>query len=83
MTEIGADLSFEFRFADDMRMHNTFKLHQLLPWAHPQGRRHDLKLAFFSAHFPDRRKLSDRNVLADIAAEIGLARAEAMAVLED
>ena len=83
MTKIGAELGFEFRFAEDMRMHNTFKLHQLLHWAGLQGRKHDLKLALFAAHFTHRRNLSDENVLADVAAEIGLERAEALAALMD
>ncbi|MFT6916860.1 MAG: putative DsbA family dithiol-disulfide isomerase [Motiliproteus sp.] len=83
MTEIGAGLGFEFRFADDMRMHNTFNVHQLLHWADQQGRMHDLKLALFSAHFTERRNLSDDAVLAAVAAEIELDRDEALAVLED
>ena len=45
MTEIGAALGFEFRFSDDMRMHNTFNAHQLLHWAERQGRMNDLSLA--------------------------------------
>lgn len=83
MTEIGAAVGFEFRFSDDMRMHNTFNAHQLLHWADQQGRMHDLTLAFFSAHFTDRRNLSDESVLADVAAEVGLDRDEALAVLAD
>jgi predicted DsbA family dithiol-disulfide isomerase len=83
MTAIGADVGFEFRFADDMRMHNTFNVHQLLHWADQQGRMHDVKQALFAAHFTHRRNLSDDNVLADVAAEVGLERAEALAVLED
>jgi predicted DsbA family dithiol-disulfide isomerase len=83
MTEVGADLGFEFNFADDMRMHNTFNLHQLLHWADQQGRMHDLKQALFTAHFSQRRNLSQHSVLADVAAEIGLARTEALAVLEE
>lgn len=83
MTEIGAALGFDFRFASDMRMHNTFNVHQLLHWADAQGRKHDLKLAFFSAHFTDRQNLSDNAVLADVAAQIGLDRSDALAVLAD
>jgi predicted DsbA family dithiol-disulfide isomerase len=83
MTEVGADVGFEFRFADDMRMHNTFNLHQLLHWADQQGRMHDLKQALFTAHFTNRRNLSDDSVLADVAADVGLDRAAALAVLED
>lgn len=83
MTAIGADLGFDFRYTDDMRMHNTFNAHQLLHWADTQGRKHDLKLALFTAHFTDGRDLSDDAVLADVASETGLDRAEALAVLAD
>lgn len=83
MTEVGAQVGFEFNFADDMRMHNTFNLHQLLHWADQQGRMHELKQALFTSHFTHRRNLSDVSVLADVAAEIGLQRAEALSVLAD
>ena len=43
---------------------------------------HELKQALFAAHFTDNRNISDINVLADIAAETGLDRSEALAVLE-
>ena len=83
MTELGTELGFDFRWSEGFRMHNTFHSHQLLHWADTQGRKHDLKMALFSAHFTDRRDLSDDEVLADIAGEIGLDRAEAAAVLQD
>lgn len=83
LTDIGAEVGFALNFSDDMRMHNTFNAHQLLHWAELSGRKHDLKQALFAAHFTDRRNLSDDAVLADIASEIGLDRAEAMAVLAD
>jgi predicted DsbA family dithiol-disulfide isomerase len=83
MTSLGADLGFDFRYTDDMRMHNTFNAHQLLHWADTQGRKHDLKLALFTAHFTNGRDLSDDTVLADVAGETGLDRAEALAVLAD
>ncbi|MEX1669593.1 DsbA family protein [Zhongshania guokunii] len=83
MTEIAAEVGFEFQFTDDMRMHNTFNVHQLLHWAGQQGRKHDLKQALFAAHFTACRNLSDDKVLADVAAEIGLERSEALAVLAD
>ncbi len=83
MASLGTELGFDFRFTPDMRMHNTFNSHQLLHWADTLGRRHDLKLALFTAHFTDGRNLSDDAVLADVAAEIGLDRDEALAVLAD
>ena len=83
ITEAGAEVGFDFNFTDDMRMHNTFNLHQLLHWAQPQGHMHELKQALFTAHFTHGRNISANEVLADIAAEVGLDRAEAVAVLED
>jgi predicted DsbA family dithiol-disulfide isomerase len=83
MKALADDLGFDFQWTKDSRMHNTFNTHQLLHWADTQGRKHDLKLALFTAHFTDQRNLSDDSVLADIAAEIGLDRAEAAAVLDD
>ena len=85
MTEAGSEVGFEFNFNDDTRMHNTFNLHQLLYWAGQQGQKpmHDLKQALFSAHFTKGRNISDNAVLADIAAEVGLDRSEALAVLEE
>ncbi len=83
LSEVGASLGFTFRFTEDTRMHNTFNVHQLLHWAEGLGRMHELKLALFAAHFTDGRNLSDNAVLADVAGEIGLDHAEALAVLAD
>lgn len=83
LTQLGADLGFAFNYADDMRMYNTFKAHQLLHWAGTQGRQHDLKMALFGSFFTHRRNVDDPEVLADAAAEIGLDRDAALAVLAD
>lgn len=83
MTKLGVDLGFDFRFTEDMRMHNTFDAHQLLHWADTHGSKNDLKMALFTAHFTDRRDLSDITVLADVAGEVDLDPAEALAVLMD
>jgi len=83
LTDAGDEVGFEFNFNDDTRMHNTFNLHQLLHWADQQGRMHELKQALFAAHFTHNRNISDISVLADIAAETGLDRNEALAVLKD
>ncbi len=83
LTELGAELGFEFNYADDMRMYNTFRAHQLLHWAGAQGRQHALKMALFGAFFTHRRDVNDIEVLADVAASIDLPRASALAVLTD
>jgi predicted DsbA family dithiol-disulfide isomerase len=83
MTARGEELGFKFSFDDGFRMHNTFNTHQLLHWANGQDRKHDLKQALFTAHFTNGRDLSNNSVLVDIAAETGLDRDEATAVLAD
>lgn len=83
LTALGAELGFAFNYADDMRIVNTFRAHQLIHWAEPQGRAHDMKMALFAAFFTYRRDLNDAQVLADCASEIGLDRNESLEVLED
>jgi predicted DsbA family dithiol-disulfide isomerase len=83
MTALGEELGFAFCFEEGFRMHNTFNTHQLLHWANTQDRKHDLKQALFAAHFTNGRDLSDVEVLADIADEVGLDRIEAASVLSD
>ena len=67
-------------------MWNTFEAHKLLRWAlatagaEAQTR---LELALFAAHFQQRRNVSDRAVLLDIAAATGLDRDSAAAALDD
>lgn len=83
LTQAGADVGFAFRFADDMRIYNTFNVHQLLHWADQQGRKNELEQALFTAYFTDHQNLSDDGALADIAASVRLARDEALLVLQD
>lgn len=83
LTAMGAELGFTFNYADDMKMVNTFRAHQLLHWAGTQGREHELKMALFEAYFTHRQDVNDPEVLADIAKSIGLDRNEALAVLRD
>ncbi|WP_201572134.1 DsbA family oxidoreductase [Psychrobacter nivimaris] len=83
MTTAGAEAGFNFQFTDDFRTYNTFNAHQLLHWADQQGRMHDLKQALFVAHFVDNKNVADSTVLADVAADIGLDRNEALAVIAD
>ncbi len=82
MTALGAELGFTFNYADDMRMYNTFRAHQLIHWAEGFGKAHEMKMALFAAFFTERADVSDPAVLADAAAGIGLDRAEALSVLE-
>lgn len=68
LTEMGAALGFTFNYADDMRMYNTFRAHQLIDWAEEQGKAHEVKLALFAAFFSRREDVSSIDVLAGVAA---------------
>ncbi|MBU2957811.1 DsbA family oxidoreductase [Paracoccus sp. 1_MG-2023] len=83
LTDLGAELGFEFNYAADMRMVNTFRAHQLIDWAATQGKAHEVKMALFASFFTDRRDVSQLDVLGDAAVEAGLDRDEALAVLQD
>ena len=83
LTALGNELGFTFDYADDMRMLNSFRAHQLIHWATRQERQHLLKMALFSAFFTDRRNIDDAAVLADAAAVVDLDPHEAKAVLAD
>ena len=82
LTTLGASLGFTFNYAQDMRMWNTFRAHQLIDWADEKGKGHDMNMALFAAFFSERRNISDIEVLADVAASAGLDREEAFTVLE-
>lgn len=82
LTEMGAALGFTFNYADDMRMVNTFRAHQLIDWAEDQGCAHDMNLALFAAFFARREDLNNVDVLADVAASTGLGRDTARAMLD-
>ena len=82
LTDMGAALGFTFNYADDMRMYNTFRAHQLIDWASEQGKGHDMKQALFAAFFTLREDVSDMQVLADSAASIGLDRNDALTMLQ-
>lgn len=83
LTAMGAELGFAFNYADDMRMHNTFRAHQLIHWANQRGKAHALKLALFEAFFSDRENVNDVEVLARVAGNVGLDPIEAREVLAE
>lgn len=77
---------FPMQFGDPAMIWNTFDAHKLLRWALAVGGSEvqaQLKLALLRAHFQQARRIGDRDVLLDIAAEEGLDRAAAAAALDD
>ncbi|MFN3517015.1 MAG: DsbA family oxidoreductase [Novosphingobium sp.] len=91
MLEIGERAGYSFAYTGEGEppkpmMWNTFAAHKLLKWAlieaGPQ-KQTELKRALFDAHFQQRRQIGDAQVLADVAASVGLDRAAARAAIDD
>ncbi|WP_022942663.1 DsbA family oxidoreductase [Psychromonas hadalis] len=68
----GKEVDFDFNFAPQMRMINSFDCHRLLAWAKQQDKQHVLQMALFSAHFTQNMALNDRKNLIKIVASVGL-----------
>jgi predicted DsbA family dithiol-disulfide isomerase len=67
-------------------MWNTFEAHKLLRWALAESgseAQTRLKLALLKAHFQQRRNVSDREVLLDVAETEGFDRTKAAEALAD
>lgn len=91
MQQIAEQAGYEMRYLGEgeeppRHLWNTLAAHKLLHWAldvfgaEAQTR---LKLALFDAHFQERRNVSDREVLLEIAERVSLDRAGAEAALDD
>lgn len=71
-----------FTFGERVRVWNTFDSHRLLYWAGQHGKQHALKHALLRAYHEDGRNPGARDVLLELAGQVGLDVAEAQAVLE-
>lgn len=83
LTHAGRDVGIDFRW-EGMRRANTFDAHRLLSWAldvDGPARQGLLKRALLRSYFTDGLDVADHNVLADLAAAVGLDRGLADAVL--
>ena len=91
MREVGNRAGYSFAYTGEApeppaMLWNTFAAHKLLKWAlieHGAEVQNRLKLALFDAHFQQRRELADPDVLADVAAGLGLDRTAARAATGD
>lgn len=72
----GADYEFTFNYYEGMRTFNTLDAHKLLEYARTVGKQNELKLRLLSAHWSEKKKLSDRAVLMEEAVSVGLSKAE-------
>jgi predicted DsbA family dithiol-disulfide isomerase len=65
------------------RMYPTKKAHTVTRLAKPLGIQHELANAIANAYFLEHRQINDDNVLADIAAEFGFDRGDALDAMND
>jgi predicted DsbA family dithiol-disulfide isomerase len=78
---VGATVGIEFAFDRIVRQPNTLDAHRLILWAQARGDAGPLVERLFRAYFLEGRAIGEQDVLADIAAEAGIDRAEARAML--
>ena len=81
LTAIAESVGLKYDMAH-MHMTNTVLAHQLLHYAKTQGKQVQMKERIMSAHFVEALHVGRIDVLAQLAADVGLDRAEAKRVLE-
>ena len=78
----GAELGFKYDYYDNMKIVNTRDAHILIDYAKDFGKQNELQMRLFSAHFSERKIISDRKVLAKEIEFVGLDVDEAMSKLD-
>jgi predicted DsbA family dithiol-disulfide isomerase len=81
MTQLASTEGLSYDF-DALQHTNTVKAHELLHYAKSQGRQLEMKERLLAAYFEEGRHVGRINDLADLAAEIGLDRAEVVEALK-
>jgi predicted DsbA family dithiol-disulfide isomerase len=76
----GEGLGYDF---DRVRVANTFDAHRLLHFAAAHGRQGELKERLLRAYFTEGEQVGDPEVLARLAAEVGLDASAARRALDD
>ena len=82
VTGIAASVGLDYDY-DHVHQTNTIKAHELLHYAKSKGRQLDMKERLLSAYFVEGKHVGRIEDLADLAAEIGLDRGEAVQALTD
>ena len=81
MTQLASTEGLSYDF-DALQHTNTIKAHELLHYAKAQGRQLDMKERLLAAYFEEGRHVGRIDDLADLAAEIGLDRADVVEALK-
>lgn len=78
----GAEVGLDYNFDQALTV-NSRRAHRLSHFAEQQDVQHELMQNLFKAYFTDGKNVEDREVLADLAAEVGLDRDEALANMDN
>ena len=81
VTQIAASVGLDYDLENQI-MTNTSLAHLAMHYAKTQGKQAEMKERLMRAHFVEAKHVGQVDVLADLAAEIGLDRQEAIEALE-
>jgi len=81
MTNVASEDGLEMRF-DRVRPGNTFDAHRLLHLALRAGCQNELKERLFRAYLHEGKPIGERNVLCNLAVEVGMVKEDVVALLE-
>ena len=82
ITEQANEVGLDFNF-DTMKPTNTFDAHRLTKFARVHGKAAELSEKLLYANFTESKDVGDAETLAELAAEVGLPKEEALAVAND
>ncbi len=82
VTDIAKDVGLDYDY-DALQHTNTIKAHQLIHFAKAHGKQLEAKERLLKAYFVEGRHVGRTDDLADLAAELGLDRAQAKRALEN
>ena len=83
IAKLGAEHGFFFNYFDEMKMVNTLDAHIMLEFAKEYDKQTELKMRLFNAFFSEKKDISDRQVLLEEIATVGLDKQTAQSRLED
>jgi predicted DsbA family dithiol-disulfide isomerase len=81
VAETGRSVGIDFNYDKVLVTPNTLAGHRLLWWAEKKDHQDHLAEALFRAYFTEGRDVGKHDVLAEVAAEVGLPKDEALAFL--
>lgn len=82
INDVGATLGIDYQFEKIQVRANTLQAHRLIHWAQQQGDASVLVERLFAAQFEQGANVSDKAILANVAATCGYERAQVLAYLD-